>query len=240
MTKTPFNVSLDGSHGEVVSLMILTFLLLLALLSTPAISSDGSQLFFSGASSGLYSVEAEKGKEVWTDDEEGSEILAQPKVFESGGEAVVYVIEALNGRIRQHDMDKGERNWEYDLCTGNEENVSCESVEAEFSLSPAGNVVYYGDISGRIVALEVANFETQAPTATISATPTVSPTTAPTLTYSPTTVTGKPTISPSIAPVDVEAPATSPSAAATTRSATQSSPRTTRSAVDITTRIAPS
>lgn len=213
MTKTPFNVSLDGSHGEVVSLMILTFLLLLALLSTPAISSDGSQLFFSGASSGLYSVEAEKGKEVWTDEEEGSEILAQPKVFESGGEAVVYVIEALNGRIRQHDMDKGERNWEYDLCTGNEENVSCESVEAEFSLSPTGNVVYYGDISGRIVALEVANFETQAPTATISATPTVSPTTAPTLTYSPTTVTGKPTISPSIAPVDVEAPATSPSSA---------------------------
>lgn len=61
-------------------------------------------------------------------------ILTEPKVFQTDGESVVYVIETLDGRVRQHDIgNRGARNWEYNSCTDIAGVASCqESVEAEF------------------------------------------------------------------------------------------------------------
>jgi hypothetical protein len=53
------------------------------------------------------------------------------------------------------------------------------------SLAPTGNVIYYGDIFGRIVALEVANYETEAPSPAPSALPSASPSISPTTSFAP-------------------------------------------------------
>jgi hypothetical protein len=64
------------------------------------------------------------------------------------------------------------------------------------SLAPSGNVVYYGDIYGTIVALNVANFATTAPTSFPTGTPSTAPTSEPTKTHVPTAAAFSPTDSP--------------------------------------------
>jgi hypothetical protein len=128
--------------------------------------------------------------------------MAEPQVSESA--SVVYVVEALTGNVRQHDALTGTRNWEFD-CSDVSGVASCQdSVEAEFSISKSGNIVYYGDIFGKIVALEVAAFATASPIASVmeSSSPTAATSNSPTVaTASPTVAaTPTPTIAPSIEP----------------------------------------
>ena len=73
------------------------------------------------------------------------------------------------------------------------------------SLSPSGNVLYYGDIFGRIVALQVADFETESPTASPSFSPTAAPSAMPSISPKPTSA---PSESPSLVPTVT--PTTSP------------------------------
>ena len=103
-----------------------------ALLNTPAISADGSLLFLPSASNEFYCLESDSGKELWTD-AQGSPVFAAPRVFETNGASVVYVIESMDGRVRQHTANNGRRNWEFSSCTDNAGQPSCqESVEADF------------------------------------------------------------------------------------------------------------
>ena len=53
------------------------------------------------------------------------------------------------------------------------------------SVAPNGNVLYYGDIFGKIVALQVASFETSAPTVSPTATPSTMPSAAPSFSAMP-------------------------------------------------------
>ena len=80
--------------------------------------------------------------------------------------------------MRQYDATDGEVNWRVDCFFT---DGSCDArVEAEASLSSNGNILYYGNTSGEIIALRVANFATPAPTVSPTAAPMATATAAPT------------------------------------------------------------
>ncbi|KAL3919686.1 MAG: hypothetical protein SGILL_003631, partial [Bacillariaceae sp.] len=106
----------------------------------------------------------ENGRSVWAEVTD-SEVMARPLIWEDDSGSVVYSVESRNGRIRQYDLYTGEIYWDYSCADINGLGGLCQaSVEAEFAIAPSGNIVYYGDIFGRIVSLEIANFATDAPT----------------------------------------------------------------------------
>lgn len=153
----------------------------------PVLDSEGQYLFVSGVDSDLYCLQSDNGREIWrAEAEEGSQILVRPRVFEGENrKKVVYAIEAQNGRVRQYDLYSGLLYWDYS-CTDIGNEVCLDTVEAEFEIAPSGNSVYYGDIYGRINSLEVANFETAAPTIGPSSPPTTDTTGKPTTSSAPT------------------------------------------------------
>jgi hypothetical protein len=119
-----------------VSWFVLFFLFLSsALLSTPAITSDESLLFFPGASNNLFAVQGDGGREAWSDSE-GSAILTQPKVFEGASSSVLYVIESMDGTVRQHATADGARNWEFNCADLTGVDSCQDGVEAEFRYVP--------------------------------------------------------------------------------------------------------
>ena len=60
------------------------------------------------------------------------------------------------GRVVAYNAETGGRQWQLD-CQDILDTDSCQdSVEAEFAVSPHGNLLLYGDIFGRIVALQIA------------------------------------------------------------------------------------
>jgi len=167
------------------------------LINAPVASNEGL-LFVTGNSYDLLCYDSGTGELVWTDTEGRSTYMSEPRVSEIvGSDSVVYAIEALNGNLRQHNAINGTRNWVFD-CSNVTGVAGCQDgVEAEFSISANGNIVYYGDIFGRVVALQVADFATTVPTVV----PTVSPTLSPTLSTTSSTTTSKPvTQKPTIAP----------------------------------------
>jgi hypothetical protein len=87
-----------------------------------------------------------------------STALARPVYFQpvDGSTAVVYFIENANGILSQYDALTGTLNWS--------RGCDCAGVEADFFVSENGNVLYYGDISGNVVAVNVGASESSAPT----------------------------------------------------------------------------
>jgi hypothetical protein len=148
--------------------------------------SEGQFLCFSGVNNDLYCLNSDNGQEAWR----GfgfSQIVARPHIFEreDDWQKVVYAIESLNGRVHQFDFYSGRRFWDYS-CTDFSDASCQDAVEADFAITPGGNAIYYGDIYGRINALEVATFETETPTAAPSSAPNMSPSGSPTITSVPT------------------------------------------------------
>lgn len=155
--------------------------------SQPVMDSTGEYLLVAGLDTDFYVFQTENGRERWRVNQ-ASQILAQPRIFEDENNAwrkVVYVIEVQNGRVRQYDMFNGRRFWDYS-CADISNSMCQDGVEADFAITPSGNIIYYGDIYGRINALEVATFATEAPSSAPSAFPTPARSGAPTTTMSPT------------------------------------------------------
>lgn len=145
------------------------------LMVAPMLSSDESYAYQVGASTQMYCLETKSGKTVWKS--EGAfrgAISTEPRLVEMiPDEPKVYVIEGMNGKVRQHDALTGDIDWSFDC--SNLGGVSCnDAVQADFSVSPSGNYLYYGDIFGKIVALEIASFRPATPE------PTPEPTAVPT------------------------------------------------------------
>jgi hypothetical protein len=162
-------------------------------------------LIVAGVDNDLYAVETKRGRDFWFASGR-SQIVANPQLWETDTQSVVYVVEILDGTFRQHDLYSGERLWDFScadlsaLGFGGDEWCQ-DSVEAEFAIAPSGNVIYYGDIFGRITSLEIATFATEAPTVS----PTMQPSSNPT-----DQATSPPNPSPSAAPS--VPPTSSPSA----------------------------
>lgn len=128
-----------------------------ALLSTPVIT-DESILVVPGTNGELYGLVAKDGKEVWTNFNGASAILADPIIVQD----VLYVIESQNGIVRQHSAADGTELWQIDCFS---DNIACDkAVEADFAISPNGIFLYYGDVAGNIVALQIGTVDTPSPT----------------------------------------------------------------------------
>jgi hypothetical protein len=133
-------------------------------LSSPAVDSSGEVVCYAGVDSDFYCLSTENGRSVWTEITD-SEIMVRPLIWEEDSGSVVYSIESRNGRIRQYDLYTGEIYWDYSCADINGLGDLCQaSVEAEFAIAPSGNILFYGDIFGRITSLEIGNFATEAPT----------------------------------------------------------------------------
>lgn len=129
-----------------------------------------------GVNSDVYCVMTRNGRVGWSQITE-SQIVVRPLIWEDDSRSVIYTIESLNGRITQFDLYTGETYWQYSCADFGALDDLCQaSVEAEFAIAPSGNIVYYGDVFGRIMSLEIASFETGAPTTTPSGLVTGGPT----------------------------------------------------------------
>jgi hypothetical protein len=104
-------------------------------------------------------IDTQTGRSIW---ELGgtSSFLAEACV--SPDDQRVYVIQSVDGRIFCHDQLTGELQW-VSSCDQFQEDCS-NSVRADFSLSTAGQFLYYGDVLGRIIALQVGDLVEPAPT----------------------------------------------------------------------------
>ena len=130
-------------------------------------------LYQAGAATEVYCIDTQTGDILWKEDGGlRSVILAEPRLVEQTGEVPkLFVIEGMKGKVRQHDALTGDINWTFDC--RDVSGVSCnDAVEADYSVSSTGNMLYYGDIFGKIVALEIAQFETVPPAKEETAPPT--------------------------------------------------------------------
>jgi len=93
----------------------------------------------------------------------GSVTLGQPAV--SYDNRRVYFIEAKEGTVAAHDTRTGQRLWSIG-CQDYLPDEICQSsiVEGEFSLSSNGQMIYFGNRMGKVVALRVGNPPTEPPT----------------------------------------------------------------------------
>jgi hypothetical protein len=154
-----------------------------ALISTPVLDSFGTVLIVAGVDNDLYAIEPDSGRDFWSNMGR-SQIVARPQIWETDELSVLYVIESLDGRIRQFDLFSGERFWGFSCADISGDGFAADefcqdAVEAEFAIAPSGNVIYYGDVFGRITCLEVAAFETEAPTSSPTSFASSSPTQQP-------------------------------------------------------------
>jgi preprotein translocase subunit SecG len=165
-----------------------------------------------------------------------SVVLASPLYFNGNATSssatstlpVVYFIESQGGVVRQYEAASGILQWTLDCGetssgSSRESDNGCARVEADFTLARDGSMLYYGDVKGNLIAIQVtALTNTLAPTtaAPSLAASSVAPSTSPTGTAPvsrPTNhnskVAGAPTARPTkAAPVPVVSPATAPKA----------------------------
>ncbi|CAB9516156.1 expressed unknown protein [Seminavis robusta] len=136
------------------------------LLVAPVLSKDQTVLYQSGASTELYCIGTENGEILWTSsgNNRGS-IRAEPRLVDNPqDDPKVFVIEGSKGKVRQHDASSGVIDWTFDC--HDVSGIPChDAVEADFSIDPSGNTLFYGDVFGKIVALQIATFTSQAPQA---------------------------------------------------------------------------
>jgi hypothetical protein len=131
-----------------------------------------------GAGNGILALEAETGQIAWQAETNGS-ISSEPQL--SPDDLRLYFV-TEGGVLESRDQQDGTLYWTFqcDNVTAN-----CEpNVQAEFSLSPDGMTLYYGDIDGNIRALQLGGPIDPRPPLTDY--PTVAP--LPTLSVSPTSV----------------------------------------------------
>jgi len=185
------------------------------MISDMTLSRDNKFLFLTDNSFYMYCLETMTGKIVWSSDgNRESGYVVQPKLSEIPEESpMVYTIETLRGNVRQHNANNGYINWEFNCYNLSREKLCGHSVEGEFSLSPDGNILYYGDIFGKITALQVATFMTNALSTSSTTGPSTNPTTIPSsnpTNLAPTDPYVIPNTIPSIAPITLVPSISSP------------------------------
>jgi hypothetical protein len=132
--------------------------------TTPTLSIHETRLFVTSAATDFMCVDTRTGEKNWSIPGT-SPFLARSKV--SPDDQRVYVIQSVDGRIFSLYQQTGGLNW-LASCDQFEEDCA-NAVRADFELSHTGQYLIYGDVMGRIIALElgdlVENFEpTAAPT----------------------------------------------------------------------------
>ena len=111
-----------------------------ALLVSPILSSDETVLFQVGASTELHCLDTRTGDTLWTEDGAlRTAIVAEPRLVELlDEEPKLYVIEGMNGKVRQHDALTGTIDWSFDCQKLS--GIACnDAVEAEFRYEPSSS-----------------------------------------------------------------------------------------------------
>ena len=146
-------------------------------IATPIASSpDGLRLYVASASTSLYCINAKNGNIHWRAE-------TYDRVFLNGAVmspdySSIYSIQHRDGTVEKRSAATGELIWSFNCTSIPGRHFACQdSVEAEFSLSTAGNTLYYVDIWGQVVSLQVDNSPTNSP----SLTPTKWPSSRPSI-----------------------------------------------------------
>eukprot|EP00816_Leptocylindrus_hargravesii_P001982 CAMPEP_0196815460 /NCGR_PEP_ID=MMETSP1362-20130617/49920_1 /TAXON_ID=163516 /ORGANISM="Leptocylindrus danicus, Strain CCMP1856" /LENGTH=712 /DNA_ID=CAMNT_0042192425 /DNA_START=166 /DNA_END=2304 /DNA_ORIENTATION=- len=148
----------------------------------PIATNDGQYLFVASTSPRLYCLDGVDGKALWTsdfDEERASIYMTEARL--SRDESNVYFIRHRDGAVENYDAKSGQQIWEFSCRDISDDSVCEGSVEAQFDLSADKSVLFFGNIFGQIVALEIG--ESESPVQPFS---------------SPTPVHSKPSTAPSI------------------------------------------
>jgi hypothetical protein len=122
------------------------------------LTKDDSRMFVPGGGTSLFSLNVTDGTDLWEYDSKQSTYVAQLKL--SPDDEVVYSISARSGLVMAQDATSGNIYWQMDCTTFESSHKDCQdSVEAEFTLSPDGTRLYYGDIFGSVTAIKVAELD---------------------------------------------------------------------------------
>jgi len=168
------------------------------------LSPDEQYLYVASASTSFFCLDANTGNVIWKTDEDDDKSIYLTEAKVSYDNTKVYTIKHNDGTVTQHDAVTGDDEWTVDCTEFSDDRYCQDSVEAEFSISPDGSTLYYGDIFGKIVALTIGKTPEPTPLPssmpTISTIPTSTPTDLPTLTAAPTDL---PTVTPTVSPTDL-------------------------------------
>jgi len=145
------------------------------------LTQDDERMYLPGVGTSLLCLNTKNGKLLWSYDTKISNYVAQMVL--SPDEKVVYSIAARSGMVTALDALSGETIWQIDCTSFKGKHPDCQdSVEAEFTLSPDGTTLYYGDIFGSVTSIRVAKIDpnsSNAPSASPSAIPSALPTQSP-------------------------------------------------------------
>ena len=150
-------------------------------IATPIASSpDGLRLYVTSASTSFYCFNAKNGNIIWESETYDSVFLNGAVL--SPDHSSVYTIQHRDGTVQKRSATTGELIWSLNCTSIPGRHSTCQdSVEAEFSLTSTGNTLYYADIFGRVVSLQVDDSPTHSP----SLSPMVSPSSKPSISMNP-------------------------------------------------------
>jgi hypothetical protein len=139
-----------------------------AISTSPVLSSDGNLLFVASPGTQVNAIATENGRSVWVDDTFDTPVKAKPLYQEQNGAQLVYLL-SESGKLRQYNASTGEVIWETDCGLS-----SCPNVLGNINLSPNGDILYFADVEGNLVKVQVA-----VSTSSETVPPTVEPTPPP-------------------------------------------------------------
>lgn len=200
-------------------------------IATPIASSpDGLRLYVSSASTSFYCFNAKNGNIIWESETYDSVFLNGAVL--SPDYSSVYTIQHRDGTVEKRSAATGDLIWSF-FCTSipGRHSACQESVEAEFSLSSTGNTMYFADIFGNVVSLQVDDSPTNSP----SLSPTISPSSRPSISMNPSlalqnasTASEGPSSEPTLSSKSSDEPSISTSTSTSTSSKPSSFPSSSR------------
>jgi len=148
----------------------------LPITAPPIPSLDGKILLLPSATNSFFGIDSVTGDAIWKDSTGDSPYISPPQISKDG--RYVYTIQSRDGTVTAHDIKTGRRQWQFS-CTDLTLDIQCQdTVEADFAVSPYGDLLYYVDIFGTVTALYVDDPK-PTPSPTVSAMPSGNPTELP-------------------------------------------------------------
>jgi hypothetical protein len=181
-----------------------------AISTSPVLSSDGTLLFVASPGAQVNAITTDNGRSAWADETFDTSVSAKPLYQEQNGAQFVYFL-SESGMLRQYNASTGDIIWETGCGLS-----SCPDVLGDIDLSPNGDFLYYADVEGNLVQVQLTispSSETVPPTAKPTTFPTDSSTTKAPESPVVTNETATPSLTPVKGPDDnEESPQTSQNA----------------------------
>jgi outer membrane protein assembly factor BamB len=197
----------------------------LPVMNAPVFSTLENVIFMSAAAPYFYGIDVNTGNILW---QFQGEAKFNSRAQVSSDDFLVYTTQ-VNGRVTAHLLNDGSPFWSI-TCADIGGSACFDDLAAEFSVSPYGLVLYYGDRFGNVKAIQIAesSVPTAAPTLFQTAQTSGAPTGEPTPVPTPLAPTPRPTTSPtamnSAKPTTSSVPSDAPSFTPTSLQASTEAP----------------